>query len=46
LHPEAYKKQEENPGLEESISVNTTNLLDPEDFDVYFNPRLHAESVE
>jgi peptide deformylase len=46
LHPEAYKLQEENPVYEDRVGVNTLNLFDPEDYEVYMNPRVHAESSE
>lgn len=46
MHPEAYKRQEQTPLFEDGLGVSLDNLLDPADFDVYLNPRLHASSLE
>jgi len=48
LHPEAFKKQEENPLNEgaDGTVVSVDNLLDPEDYEVMINPKLHAHSRE
>ena len=46
LHPEAFKKQEENPFNEEGMKVSLDNLLDPDDYEVVINPKLHAQSHE
>ena len=46
LHPEAYKRQEETPIFDDGVGVSMDYLLDPDGFDVYMNPRLHAETLE
>ena len=45
LHPRAIERQNELPTYIEKKAVNQDNLLEPDDFQVIMNPKVHAQTA-